>query len=136
MKLCQRCQSISGQPLRAMNSYATFAHDFHSLRKAVEIGCSVCSELWDTLSPDQKQVASRPDFQGITCKIALDVFSREEGRRRPILATMNFYAESDLWDCEDAEGFGTWHRSGAGQFAILNPDGMFNPLATATVTTA
>lgn len=124
MNLCQNCRTVTQHPLGGKGPGAGFEHDSNSLREAVENGCFVCSQFWESLTANQKDVATRPEFQGITCSISSNLYLGADGSKRPILATMSFFGKDDLWECDDAERVG-WQRSGlTGDFSILDPTSM------------
>lgn len=123
MGLCEQCQSISSTVLLLSGLNKVFHHSCETLKKSVfEAKCYVCSRVWDSLTEEQKAVASHPDFEGIDCKVSLQTSHEEDdGWQERVLAKITFTPGDDLYDCEDYETVGGKIMEHAGQFAILNP---------------
>lgn len=124
MGLCEQCQSISTKVLvHGRNSL--FRHDHISLEKAVfESRCFICSRVWDTLSEEQKVVASGPAFMGIEYRMFLfqEKYS-DDDELSEILAHLTFEHGDDLYDVDDYNEVGGMPMDSTGCFAILNPSG-------------
>lgn len=129
MSLCEKCQSMTSKPL-SYGRNSLFRHDHISLQEAVfERRCFICTRVWDSLSEDQKAVASGPAFMGIEYQLfLLRPTSGEDGEQREgqeILATLSFKHGEDFYDCEDYNDVGGSPVGSAGCFAILNPSGTY-----------
>lgn len=125
MGLCEHCHSISSKVLVGGMNKALIHHDHETFKKAVfENKCYLCSQVWDSMNEEQKEVAGRPDFEGIDYDIFLNQIKYgEDERQKTFLASFFINHGEDLWDCEQYDTVGGKHVSGAGQFAILNPFG-------------
>lgn len=74
-------------------------------------------------------VASDPAFMGIEYQISLHKITRaqaEDGDEQEILATLSFDHGDDLYDCEDYNEVGGLPVDQVGNFAILNPSGVYS----------
>lgn len=120
MSLCEQCRSISERPTPPGRSVA-FHHDAVSLKKAVEGKCFACLRIWNSLSEEQRAIASREDFEGIDCFSFLRQRAHVEGNEEPILAHFSFEHGEDLY-CDDFNVIGSW-RGSTGHFAVLNANG-------------
>lgn len=126
MGLCEKCQSLATEAFRSSESPSVDRYDYLSFRRAVDGKCFVCSHVWDSLSEEQKGIASKPGFMGITYRIYRN--SRpgsDEGE--PILATLSFQHGDDLFDCEECNKVGGLMINSAGVFAFLDPSGEYSP---------
>ena len=122
MGICEKCQSLAVSPLPGQGP-TLYCYDYLSLRKAVDSRCYICSRVWDTLTEEQKGVASGPGFMGITYRLWRSSRSMDD-EEGPILATLGFENGDDLYDCEDYNEVGGRHlNSDCGVFAFLNPSG-------------
>lgn len=93
--------------------------------------CYICSQVWDSMNEEQKEVARRPNFEGFDFDILLrKTRYGEDGRQEPVLAMFFIQHGEDLWDCEEYNTPGGPDLSGPGRFAILNPFGGYNSTRT------
>lgn len=126
MSLCALCeQSISSKVLSS-SGYNTILHHNHKTftRSVFSTKCYLCSRVWNSLNEEQQEKTRRPEFEGIDYKIFLRRTKYfEEDEQEAILAHVTFGHGEDLWDCEEYDEVGGRHILGAGQFAILNPNG-------------
>lgn len=131
MGLCAHCLSLSSKVL-IFGVNAALHHSHETFKEAVFVSkCYICSQVWDSMNEEQKEVVRRPDFEGIDYNIRLGrTRYGEDGRQEPVLATIFIKHGEDLWDCEEYNKVGGTFVSGAGQFAILNPFGGYNSTRT------
>ncbi|KUI68836.1 hypothetical protein VM1G_04392 [Cytospora mali] len=100
-----------------------FRHDHITFRKAVfESRCFICSHVWNSLSQEQKDIASDAAFMGIEYQIHLSKITHDKDEeQRKVLANLSFEHGDDLYDCEDYKEVGGFPVEAVGCFAILNP---------------
>lgn len=123
MGLCEQCQSVRAKVL-VHGRNTLFRHDSSTLQKAVfESRCFVCSHVWDSLSGEQKAVASGPAFEGIEYQIFLSKIENHDvdAEKSEIIAAISFDHGDDLYDCEDYNEVGGLSMDSMGNFAMLNP---------------
>lgn len=122
MGLCETCQSLSSKVL--VSGMNTAIHHDHETFKEAVFGskCYLCSQVWDSMNEEQKEVARRPNFEGLDYHILLGrIRYGEDDRLEPVLASFFIKHGEDLWNCEEYDTVGGTHVGG--QFAILNPFG-------------
>lgn len=125
MSLCTECNSISTRTFGS-ESAILFRHGYDSLRKAVfESKCYICCRVWESLTEEQKEVASRPEFMGIEYHLSVRTATDSDGDQVLPLASITFTWDDDLYDCEDYNEPGGLHVQDEGNFTALNPASMF-----------
>lgn len=125
MSLCTQCQSISTRVL-GQERTKVFRHGYDSFREAVfERKCYICYRVWESLSEEQKEVASRPEFMGIDYYIQVGDANRWDGEPTQSLASITFMLDDDLYNCEDYNEVGGLSVGLVGIFGALNPAGTY-----------
>lgn len=125
MSLCTECKSMSTKTFEG-DETKLFRHGYDSFRKAVfESKCYICCRVWESLTEEQKEVASRPQFMGIEYHLRLSNAIDSDGEARPTVAEITFTWDDDLYDCEDYTEPGGLLVEEVGNFAALNPASMF-----------
>jgi hypothetical protein len=124
MSLCTECKSITTRTF-GQDRTLLFRHKHDSLRKAVfESKCHICYHVWESLSDEQKAIASRPEFMGIEYYISIRTLDFQERDPSDCLAEISFEWFDDFFDCDDYNEVGGLHVDFSGVFAALNPVGM------------
>lgn len=125
MSLCTECKSMSTKTFEG-DETKLFRHGYDSFRKAVfESKCYICCRVWESLTEEQKKVASRPQFMGIEYHLRLWNAIDSDGEASLTVASITFRWDDDLYDCEDYTEPGGLGVEEAGNFAALNPASMF-----------
>ncbi|POS81255.1 hypothetical protein DHEL01_v200355 [Diaporthe helianthi] len=123
MGICEKCQSLAISPHSGEGGPTLSCYDYHSLREGIDSKCYICSHVWGTLTEEQKGVASSPGFMGITYRLQRSPSrkARNDETEPPLLATLPFENEDDLYDCDDYNPVGGRWLDLAGVFAFLDP---------------
>ncbi|KAG6366495.1 hypothetical protein INS49_000672 [Diaporthe citri] len=120
MSLCTECKSMSTRTFEG-DETKLFRHGYDSFRKAVfESKCYICCRVWESLTEEQKEVASRPEFMGIEYHFRPRRAIDSDGDPTLTVASLTFKWDDDLFDCEDYDEPGGFDV-GEGTFTALNP---------------
>lgn len=126
MGLCEQCQAISSTVLSRRVGTSVLRHNHETLARSVfDSKCFLCTQVWNSLTEEQRGVTRRPEFEGIDYKISLVLDGpRWDDGPEDILADVSFDHGEDLWCTEDYNTVGGDYTSHVnGQFAILRPSG-------------
>lgn len=124
MAFCQKCQLIPDILIaRGQDRTVVVHHDSASLQAAVTERCYICLRVWESLSEEQKSVASSSAFEGIRYNLSLSLDYSEPGssEESSFIAELKCNHGDDLYDCDDYNEVGGWWRLEMGQFTMLNP---------------
>lgn len=92
------------------------------MRSVFDSKCFLCSQVWESLHEEQKEVARRPDFEGLKCNVSLVKGSfGTDDRPENIIAQMYFDHGDDLYETEEYNRVGGMITDFSGQYAILDP---------------
>lgn len=124
MSLCTECKSMSTRTFEG-DEDKLFRHGHDTFQKSVfESKCYICCRVWESLTQEQKDVASRPEFMGIEYHFRPGRAIDSDGDPLLTVASLTFTWDDDLFDCEDYGEPGGFD-AGEGTFTALNPAGMF-----------
>lgn len=121
MGLCEQCQSISSTVLSGLKGKTVLQHNNETLARSVfDSKCFLCTQVWNSLTEEQREVTRRPEFEGITYIASLETAGWDYGPE-DILATIYIENGEDLYCCEDYNLVGGTLTGDSGQYAILRP---------------